>query len=425
MSGNQLQNVSQITASANLTLNPTSQTISTKNIDMSGNQLQNVSQITATADLTLNPVGSINCNGKTIDMTNGVIHNCPLIDSQNNQSITIEGKGTGVVILKGNNANTQIQSTGLTTTPTLQVQDLTTNREVDIFTNSAASQLNPIVQANDTTIIGKGPTNTNGVIDIASNSATTCGVRITNNTALIGAGGISATPSYYFQSDASNNINNINGNTKITGNCEITGTITGTVTQTPPYGGYNYGLTGNFFYTMAGIGTNLSAGNFTSNTILFSPFFIGKSVTITALGMRQGATLTTPFPTLSIGLYTNNDGYPLTKLCDIAVNMTAATGVLSGSVSVVVPRGYYWTALHNNSSTTYTTNSLKALTVQSMYSLPEVNSISDFTSAVQGIVSFTYTLTQPATLPTTITQSSLSRRLPSVTEMPLIGIQVA
>jgi hypothetical protein len=72
------------------------------NIDLNGNKLENCAEITATGDLILNPVGSINCNGKTIDMTGGEIHKCDLIHSQNNTDIVIEGKGTGDIVLTTN-----------------------------------------------------------------------------------------------------------------------------------------------------------------------------------------------------------------------------------------------------------------------------------------------------------------------------------
>jgi len=74
-------------------------------IDMNGNDLLNVNTITSTGDLMLNPVGSIDANGKTLNMTGGEIHNVPLIHSQNNTDLTIEGKGTGDVILKTNNVD--------------------------------------------------------------------------------------------------------------------------------------------------------------------------------------------------------------------------------------------------------------------------------------------------------------------------------
>ena len=74
-------------------------------IDVNNNDLLNVDTITATGDLTLNPVGSINCNGKTIDMSGGEIHKIPLIHSQNNVDLVIEGKGTADLVFKTNNVN--------------------------------------------------------------------------------------------------------------------------------------------------------------------------------------------------------------------------------------------------------------------------------------------------------------------------------
>ena len=85
-------------------------------IDMNGNDLLNVDEITATGDLTLNPVGKIDCNGKTIDMTGGEIHKIPLIHSQNNVDLTIEGKGTADLIFKTNNVDRlKITDTGVFT----------------------------------------------------------------------------------------------------------------------------------------------------------------------------------------------------------------------------------------------------------------------------------------------------------------------
>lgn len=77
----------------------------TYDIDVNNNDLLDVNTITAIGDLTLNPVGAINCNGKTIDMTGGEIHKVPLIHSQNNIDLVIEGKGTADVILKTNNVD--------------------------------------------------------------------------------------------------------------------------------------------------------------------------------------------------------------------------------------------------------------------------------------------------------------------------------
>ena len=62
-------------------------------------------ELTATGDLILNPTGSISASGKTLDMTGGEIHKVPLIHGQNNVDLTIEGKGTGDLILKTGNTN--------------------------------------------------------------------------------------------------------------------------------------------------------------------------------------------------------------------------------------------------------------------------------------------------------------------------------
>ena len=79
-------------------------------------QFINVDQITASGNLVLNPVGSIDCNGKTIDMTGGEIHKVPLIHSQNNVDLTIEAKGTADLVFKTNNVDRlKITDTGVFT----------------------------------------------------------------------------------------------------------------------------------------------------------------------------------------------------------------------------------------------------------------------------------------------------------------------
>jgi len=85
-------------------------------IDMNNNDLLNVDTITASGDLTLNPVGSIDANGKTLNMTAGEIHNVPLMHSQNNIDLTIEGKGTADLVFKTNNVDRlKITDTGIFT----------------------------------------------------------------------------------------------------------------------------------------------------------------------------------------------------------------------------------------------------------------------------------------------------------------------
>ena len=73
-------------------------------------------QVDASGDLVLNPVGSISANGKTLDMTNGEIHKCPLIHGPNNTDMYVEAKGTGDLILETNGINRlTIADTGIMT----------------------------------------------------------------------------------------------------------------------------------------------------------------------------------------------------------------------------------------------------------------------------------------------------------------------
>lgn len=97
LSGGGSQNLSQVLTVGN--------SAGSTDINLNNNDLLNVDTITAMGDLTLNPVGSINCNGKTIDMTGGEIHKVPLIHSQNNVDLVIEGKGTADLVFKTNNVN--------------------------------------------------------------------------------------------------------------------------------------------------------------------------------------------------------------------------------------------------------------------------------------------------------------------------------
>ena len=60
--------------------------------------------ISSSGNLSLNPTGIVRIE-KTLNMTGNEIHNTNLVHSQNNQNITIEGKGTGDVILKTSNTD--------------------------------------------------------------------------------------------------------------------------------------------------------------------------------------------------------------------------------------------------------------------------------------------------------------------------------
>jgi hypothetical protein len=107
-------------------------------IDMNGNDILNVNEITSGADLILNPVGSIDCNGKTINMTGGEIHNCDLIHSQNNTDIVIEGKGTGDIILKTNSVNRlTITDAGIFTGLPVEIQLAASDETTALTTGTA------------------------------------------------------------------------------------------------------------------------------------------------------------------------------------------------------------------------------------------------------------------------------------------------
>ena len=153
--------------------------------------------ITATGDLTLNPVGSINCNGKTIDMTGGEIHKCPLIHSQNNNNIVVEGRGTGDIILKTDGINRlTVADNGVSTFSTLpecSTSATTNNQLVNLNTlNNAISTAG----ADYVTLVGT-QTLTSGIktftnLPECSTSATTNNQLVnlnTLNTAISTAGG--------------------------------------------------------------------------------------------------------------------------------------------------------------------------------------------------------------------------------------------
>ncbi len=71
--------------------------ISTGSIEISGTNLL----IDATGDLILDPSGGfVDLSGNTLDMTNGQISNCSLLQGVNDTNIIVEGRGTGGVILK-------------------------------------------------------------------------------------------------------------------------------------------------------------------------------------------------------------------------------------------------------------------------------------------------------------------------------------
>ena len=75
--------------------------VSTGSIRISGVN----TQVTSSGNLILDPVGDVDLSGNNLRMGGGDIINCPLIQSLNNNNITVEGRGTGDVILKTGSTN--------------------------------------------------------------------------------------------------------------------------------------------------------------------------------------------------------------------------------------------------------------------------------------------------------------------------------
>ncbi len=71
-------------------------------------------------NMVLNPLGTVNTNGKNIDLVNGQINNCIALNGVNNQDLRIDAEGTGDLIFETNNAARLIISdSGVSTFTTL------------------------------------------------------------------------------------------------------------------------------------------------------------------------------------------------------------------------------------------------------------------------------------------------------------------
>ncbi len=185
---------------------PQSQGSETINGDLTITGTTTATTITSTGDLLLNPVGSVDMNGKTLNMTSGEIHNCPLIHSQNNNDIVIEGKGTGDVILKTGNTNrlTINDATGLASFA----------NSVSITGNLTAGTFAPATINCDTLNASAA-----GANQTVGNNLTTGGLNIGNNittnninigASITGAGGVNIGKS---SGNGTVGIANLNGST--------------------------------------------------------------------------------------------------------------------------------------------------------------------------------------------------------------------
>lgn len=197
--------------------------------------------IKATTDLSLNPTGIINCNGKAIDTSGGEIRNCPLVYSQNNNNITIEGKGTGDVILKTNN------TAGLTVTDTSSINveypitmnsDLALRRSVQTsavnFSNAGVTPFNSTTRSQ---IFNSG--NTLAILNLNNGGNTQIQVK--------DSGGGDTTP-LNLTSTTCNFTRPINMTDATSANRNITGSLVGLTENT---GTYNSTLLGQIYQTSA------------------------------------------------------------------------------------------------------------------------------------------------------------------------------
>lgn len=198
----------------------------TYDIDVNDKSLLNVSSITSTVDLSLNPTGSIVTNGKTLDMTNGQIHKCPLIHGPNNTNFVIEAQGTGELQLKSNGVN-----------------------RVTIDSNGATTFLSSTPLCSITPSTSDGLTN-KGYVDGAITTASSGYVKTTGNETISGIKTFSSLPESSISASSSNQLTNKNyvdsaittasaGYVKTTGNETISGikTFSNIIkysTSTPP-----------------------------------------------------------------------------------------------------------------------------------------------------------------------------------------------
>ena len=109
--------------------------------------------ISSSGNLTLNPTGNVRIE-KTLNMTGNEIHSTNLIHSQNNQNITIEGKGTGDVILKTSNTDRMtFTDTGDINTSNRIVMNSATSANRNI--NTSLLGLNENVGVYSSTLLGQ------------------------------------------------------------------------------------------------------------------------------------------------------------------------------------------------------------------------------------------------------------------------------
>ncbi|MFY7730788.1 MAG: tail fiber domain-containing protein [Flavobacterium sp.] len=137
--------------------------------------------------------------------------------SGDNGSLQITDNVTINQSLQVNNGIIAHTNYGISQFPTLSLSDSSSNNQMDFVLCTQQSNWNPLVSLGDEVIVaiggaGKGRQN----MTITTWSDTNAGIRITPTSAMIGAGGGTPIPQYYFKSDVSGNT--IQGNLNVIGN---------------------------------------------------------------------------------------------------------------------------------------------------------------------------------------------------------------
>jgi len=216
-----------------------------------------------------------------------------------------------------------ITSNALVSSPTLTITDSGTSQVINFIPRAAGSAFNPITAASDSTIYASRNTIGSAELTLTTWSATTCGVRITDTTALIGAGGTGSTP---------------------TSSVLFSGT-TVTVTGAANFSTNNItvgGASNINFGSGAGSTTNLICGNTNAKSVVFTT---GNN---TILGGNAGNVMQTTssdntFVGNSAGLATT------TSSKNTCVGSSAGEGIASGSGENTFVG--YWSGFQNTGGT--------------------------------------------------------------------------
>jgi hypothetical protein len=224
------------------------------------------------------------------------------------------------------------------------ITDTGTTNSLGMYISLGAGNYNPYVSSNNIAIIAGGVVNTNTLF-LGVHSDTSSGIKLTHNEAVMGAGGSGAAPTLYFQSSGPNNKNYIQGNTNVTGDLNVSGSINSTTNNTG---------VGDWIGTPATI--NGGYGTPVLNYIYFTPIRVQRTMSITQLGVPVVAGFTGA--SVRFLIYSNNPatGKPNAILQDRSVTLAsqasatiASTGTLA--TTITLSAGFYWLGFCRTSGT--------------------------------------------------------------------------